>query len=148
MNSVKNRSLNVSAINPDYIISQFQIYTAAVSVLEAEASSSLKTRTIHVELVFRLAASSHITGSIKKFGAINSSNKVIIAVFDANESILNQIYQSIQGEAIPNHDFSTTAQLDLIINHYNISGPELLLVEKRCESVMKSLLSRIATQHL
>jgi len=60
-----NGDLNAAIINPEFVVSWFQIFVAAVGVLDAEVHGSLKTHTIHAELVYRLAASNNITNSLK-----------------------------------------------------------------------------------
>jgi EKC/KEOPS complex subunit CGI121/TPRKB len=66
------------------ITSLHQITTAALRSLQGETTGTMRTREIHTELVYTLAATKNITESLRKFGVSDKQESILVAQFDSS----------------------------------------------------------------
>jgi len=126
-------------------MSWFQLGVAAVASLDAESSNTLKTHTLNSELVFRLAASSNITLSLKTLGINKTSTEILVALFDATDADIQNIRSIISGEEDVHYNPETRANIDKIKIWYNIGNAELAYDEPT-KALLKSVVTRISLQ--
>ncbi|XP_052182568.1 uncharacterized protein LOC127795136 [Diospyros lotus] len=115
----------VAFLNASLIPDVFPILAAAHKTLLAKQRESLKTRTIHSELVYNYSGSKHITESLKRCGISESSTYILVARFGASVDEMEAIKKLIKGKEIDMEELLGRANQTQIQKHYKIPGPEL-----------------------
>uniref|UniRef100_A0A6B2LMS6 EKC/KEOPS complex subunit cgi121 n=1 Tax=Arcella intermedia TaxID=1963864 RepID=A0A6B2LMS6_9EUKA len=147
LNVIRAGKMNAAFINPDYVVSWFQIYSTVNSVLEAEEHNQLKTKSIYGEIVFRLGATSNIAGNLKTFGINKNSKAAIVVIVDCKEGDLQSIKDLVDGELIQ-YNPENGYNMNLILKHYNIQNKEIQLGKPEVEALEDAIISRISTAYL
>ncbi|OQR81125.1 hypothetical protein ACHHYP_16719 [Achlya hypogyna] len=107
-------------------------------------SKTTTTNTLHSELVFNMSGSRNVTDSLRRFGISESTTKLLVCAFDADEAKLAEMQSLVQGtlvdvSAIEGH--VSPENLAQLKKHYKISDMELSV-----STLTDAIVSRIATK--
>lgn len=120
----------------------FQAVVAANKAALNAKENRLVTRTMYTETLFCLSMSKNISRSLTEFG-INDSDKNILVILihklDEEQSTLEKILGSIEGERIPISKIQEFTDINLVKKIYKIDGDEL-----RVSSLTDAIVSRIS----
>lgn len=112
-------------INAALVPDLFAVHLSAHKALQASSRASLRTRSLHAELVFGISGSKHIAETLTRFGVNDSCRHLLVARFDASPDQVEQLRQLIQGEERPLSDLPSLTDRDLLHKYYKIGGEEL-----------------------
>lgn len=115
---------DMSLINASMVVSKYQVQLSAYKALEAEAANKLTTKTLHAELVYGLAGSTHVGGSLKRCGLRDDTQHVLVAMFDATPDV-QAITTLVQGTSIPLDELPQLYQADVIQEAFKLTNEEL-----------------------
>ncbi|GJP37138.1 hypothetical protein CLOM_g12353 [Closterium sp. NIES-68] len=115
----------VALLNARLVPGTFPVLVAAHKALTSASMGSLKSRTLHSELVYNYAASKHIRESLQRCGVAAGTSAVLAAKFDATEGELAAIRALVKGTEIDIASLSTSASHADIIKHFKIAAPEM-----------------------
>ncbi|KMZ62546.1 TP53RK-binding protein [Zostera marina] len=111
-------------LNAVLIPDVFPVLAAAHIALLAKSRESLKTRTLHSELVYNYSGSKHITESLKRCGISDKTTYVLAARFHSS-SETKTLEKLIEGREIDLEELEARANYGQIKKHYKIFAPEL-----------------------
>ncbi|KAK3272071.1 hypothetical protein CYMTET_19614 [Cymbomonas tetramitiformis] len=114
-------------VNAGLTPSIHSILAAANIALISKSRGKLTTKTVHSELVFNLAGSTHITESLRRFGISQAVNNVLVARFDASESELESIRNFVQGKEVDLTILKDITDMKLIKKYYKFTDQELAI---------------------
>jgi EKC/KEOPS complex subunit CGI121/TPRKB len=126
------------------VVDLFQIHAAAARALLCDQAGKLTTKTLHSELVFNLSGTRNVAESFRRFGISDKSDKIVLCVFDANESQLADASEIVHGTSMVLKEIGTHLEaqdLALIRKYYKIPEAEL-----KTSSLIDAIASRIATK--
>ncbi|XP_059647789.1 uncharacterized protein LOC132294079 [Cornus florida] len=113
----------VAFLNASLIPDVFPVLAASHKTILSKSRESLKTRTLHSELVYNYSGSKHITESLKRFGISESSTYILVARLGA--SIDEAVYKLINGKETDLEELEGRADQAQIQKLYKISSLEL-----------------------
>lgn len=119
-------------IDASMIFDPVIIQAAAGMALQQHISPglSLKSKTLHSEIVFSLSGSKHIGRSLAKFGIKDDTKNLLVAMFDASPEDLKKVMNSVRGEVVTGEDairkeLENICDTQDICKTYKISNIEL-----------------------
>ncbi|CAI5459014.1 unnamed protein product [Closterium sp. Yama58-4] len=115
----------VALLNARLVPGTFPVLVAAHKALTSAATGSLKSRTLHSELVFNYAASKHIRESLQRCGVAAGTSALLAARFDATEDELAAVRALVKGTEVDLAQLSTSASEADVIKHFKIAAPEM-----------------------
>ncbi|XP_077224660.1 EKC/KEOPS complex subunit tprkb-like protein isoform X2 [Tasmannia lanceolata] len=131
----------VAFLNASLIPDVFPVLAAAHTTLMAKSRESLKTRTLHSELVYNYSGSKHITESLKRCGISDNTTYVLAARFNSSFDEMKAVEKLINGKEIDLEELEGKANKTQIQKHYKILGPELAI-----STLSDSITCRIAAR--
>jgi len=134
--------LNAALINPTMVYSLYVLQIAAHKALFSESYNSLATKSIHSELVYNLSGSRNMKDTFSKFGMQKNLDSVLVAVFDAGDVQIKEIFELIKGSELPLENLEKFTQEDIIRKTYSISTQEAKQGDK--QNLERAILNAIA----
>ncbi|BBN19643.1 EKC/KEOPS complex subunit TPRKB/CGI121 [Marchantia polymorpha subsp. ruderalis] len=111
--------------NASLIPDTFPLLAAAHKAMQSHDRGSLRTRSIHSELIFNYSGSKHITESLKRCGISDTTSYVLVARFDASPEDVDAVKTLVKGEELDISELPARADQAAILKHYKISTVEL-----------------------
>jgi len=137
--------LELALMNTDMIYDEFQVLIAANKSLHSLEAKDMTTKNVHSELVFNIAASKHITASLKKFGITNKSESILVAIFDATEEKLQGITNLVQGREVEptrlNEDLKRTFNEQMATKSYSLTAEEV-----QAKGILNAIVNHISVR--
>ncbi|KAF5390473.1 hypothetical protein D9757_005239 [Collybiopsis confluens] len=98
-------AVNFAFIEPALITSSLHLETAIHQAIIAESQGSLRTRTVHSEILFALNPTNNITEAIRRYG-VSDSSKSLLVVLIADEptnpsTVESKMKKAVDGVAVP-----------------------------------------------
>ncbi|KAJ0984095.1 hypothetical protein J5N97_002451 [Dioscorea zingiberensis] len=115
----------VALLNASLIPDVFPILAAAHKALLDKSRESLKTHTLHSELIYNYSGSKHITESLKRCGISDNTTYILAARFSASHDEMKNVVKLIKGTEIDLEELEARADHARIKKHYKISSQEL-----------------------
>nr|GEY72103.1 EKC/KEOPS complex subunit TPRKB [Tanacetum cinerariifolium] len=115
----------VALFNAKLIPDIFPVLAAAHKTLVAKSRDSLRTRTLHSELVYNYSGSKHISESLKRCGISDTSTYVLVARFSASDEETVAMKTLIKGNEVDLDELDGRADKNQTQKHYKITKPEL-----------------------
>ncbi|XP_039132406.1 EKC/KEOPS complex subunit TPRKB [Dioscorea cayenensis subsp. rotundata] len=131
----------VALLNASLIPDVFPILAAAHKAVLDKSRESLKTRSLHSELVYNYSGSKHITESLKRCGISDNTTYILAARFSAAHGEMKNVEKLIKGTEIDLEELEARADHSQIKKHYKISIQELEI-----SSVPDAITCRIAAR--
>ena len=139
---VMEGALAGALLQPRLILETFQVLVAANKAVHGVTHGSMKTKTVHSEIIFNLSPSNNISESFKKFGISDESKEVLIAVVNGKDaSSLREACKHVKGKQVHLDSLTDLADLSLVKTVYKVSEDEL-----RVSSLLDAVVSRMATK--
>lgn len=138
---VRQPGADFAAINASMVVDMSQIFAAALSALHAESRGKLVTHALHSEVVFALSAAKQINEAFRRFGASDSTSRIVIVTFDA--AAVARLKDQVRGKLIDPHSLAQSFDEAAVRKAYKITDIEL-----RVGSLSDAVVSRIAIQRL
>ena len=166
-----NALKEATVIDPSLVVSVLHVVAAANIVLSRVAAAAdsapceaakpaagaapapgrrgLKTRSVHLELIYCLSASKSISDAMRSFGIGDASTSLLVAQFEGAEATLAPIEAIIEGERIPLGELASqdsrsaagSSKAQRIAQHFKITADELSV-----SSLEDAVVTRIATK--
>lgn len=139
---VMNGAPSGALLQPRLILEMFQVLVAANKAVYGLTHGSMKTKTVHSEIIFSLSPSNNISESFKKFGISDESNEVLIAVIDGKDAVsLRETCEQVKGKLVHLDSLADIADISLVKTVYKVPDDELGV-----SSLLDSVVSRMATK--
>eukprot|EP01119_Soliformovum_irregulare_P005092 TRINITY_DN16489_c0_g1_i1.p1 TRINITY_DN16489_c0_g1~~TRINITY_DN16489_c0_g1_i1.p1 ORF type:complete len:171 (-),score=38.53 TRINITY_DN16489_c0_g1_i1:34-546(-) len=120
-----NLEIEMALMNTEMIVDHFQVLVAANMALSASETKTMKTKNVHSELVYLIAANKNINPSIKAFGINKTSSRILVAVFDGTREKLDSVGNMVQGNSIELSQLSNGYDELKVKKNYKITDHEL-----------------------
>ncbi|KAL6784060.1 hypothetical protein ACKKBG_A04645 [Auxenochlorella protothecoides x Auxenochlorella symbiontica] len=115
-------------MNAAVVPSLFAVHLAAHHALLSKQRGSLRTRSLHSELVCNLSGSKHIAESLQRFGVTEASQHLLVASFDARIGIEDQLMSLVQGECQHSKEaLGSITDMGLLKKYFKCSDAELAM---------------------
>lgn len=140
-------SINFAFIDASLITSTLHLQTAVHQSLIAEAQQTLRTKTIHSEILWALNPTNNITEAIRRYGVSNSSKSLIVLRITDSESWpekgLAKIDAIVKGTRVPFTKLADITDWASIKKHYKLDETDNDKVHKVVTSsvAMKSVMN-------
>ena len=138
----------VALIDASMILDPVIVHAAAGMALQQHMSTTqtLKSKTLHSELVFSLAGSKHIGRSLAMFGIKDDSKNLLVAMFDASAEAVDALLASIEGHIVT-EESEIRQELDSICDRAEVcKAYKISDVELEVGSITDAILCRIAAR--
>jgi EKC/KEOPS complex subunit CGI121/TPRKB len=138
-------SLNpeASVINAALVPDMFLLHAAARAALVAKQRESLKTRSLHAEVVVNIAGSKHIGESLGRFGVNDTCQHLLFARFNATPEEIESLRSRVQGEVVALDELPSLMNVELIRKYYKVTDEELVV-----GSLTDAVLNRIGARDM
>jgi EKC/KEOPS complex subunit CGI121/TPRKB len=138
-------SLNPEAavINASLVPDIFILHAAARAALIANQRATLKSRSLHAEVVFNIAGSKHIGESLGRFGVNDSCDHLLIARFNATPEEIETIKTKVQGDVVALEELPSLINVELIRKYYKVLDQELVV-----GSLVDAMMNRIGSRDM
>ncbi|KAK9915759.1 hypothetical protein WJX75_003792 [Coccomyxa subellipsoidea] len=123
---------------PDLLI----VHAAAQKAMAAHLRGSLRTRSLHAELVYNIAGSKHVGQSLQRFGISEDSKSILVASFHTGDPDAGRVRSIVEGESVGLDTLSSLADMDTVKKFYKIVPAEL-----EVGTVADAICCRIAASH-
>lgn len=135
-------------IDASMILDPVIVHAAAGMALQQHISPtlSLKSKTLHSELVFSLSGSKHIGRSLAKFGIKDDTTNLLVAMFDASPEDLEKVMSSMRGHVVVGED-AIRKELESICDTQDVCKTyKISNIELEIGNMTDAILSRIAAR--
>lgn len=135
--------LNCALINVTYVPDILPVLLACNKAVHCYKSSSMKTRSIHTEVLYNLSPTNSIKDSLRTFGISGNESKLLCVVITKTdkENTLNNIVNCILGNLCSPGDLSLVSNVEKIKELYRIED-----VEIETSSLTEAVIMRISTK--
>lgn len=126
-----NTDYDYSFINAQNIISLEQLYSAFYKVMLDESHGSMKSRTLHTELIYALSPFKNILDCLNKFGISKTSDTLLVVKIVKGETVtpifikenLENLERIIDGDLIELNDenLQGSANVKMIEKNYKLN---------------------------
>lgn len=138
---VRQPGADFAALDASMVVGIPQIFAAALSALHAESRDKLVTHALHSEIVYALSAAKQINEAFRRFGASDSSTRLVIVTFDAAAAL--RLKGKVRGTLVDLQLLAAGFDETAVRKAYKITDVEL-----RVGSLLDAIVSRIAIQRL
>ncbi|KAF8708988.1 hypothetical protein RHS03_03239, partial [Rhizoctonia solani] len=122
----EREAVNFAFVDAAPITSLLHLQTAIQQATLASTDGTLRTKTVHSEILWALNNSNNISESIKRFGISDSSKSVFVVRVTSPElsveNILGSMKAAIQGEEVPIEALSEITDWPLVCKYYKVSN--------------------------
>ncbi|CAE6347125.1 unnamed protein product, partial [Rhizoctonia solani] len=122
----EREAVNFAFVDAAPIASLLHLQTAIQQATLALTDESLRTKTVHSEILWTLNNSNNISESIKRFGVSDSSKSLFVVRVAGPElsidDILGSMKAAIQGEEVPIENLSEITDWPLVCKYYKVSN--------------------------
>ncbi|CAG9466582.1 unnamed protein product [Pedinophyceae sp. YPF-701] len=124
--AIKSGSLKteMAIMNAAMIGDAFVAHLAAFQALVASSREKLRTRTLHAEVVFYIAASKQISESFRRFGVSDKAKHVLVGIFDASPDAVKAAKDAVKGTQVSVDQLPTLMDRDALVKHHGIEDAE------------------------
>ncbi|CAL8470265.1 g9807 [Coccomyxa elongata] len=112
-------------INANLVPDLLVVQAAAQKALAAHLRGSLRTRSLHAELVYNLSGSKHVGQSLQRFGLSEDTDQILVASFHMDDTDAAKVLSIVEGEPADLHTLSSLTDLATVKKVYKIVPPEL-----------------------
>ncbi|KAG9075440.1 hypothetical protein FS749_012897 [Ceratobasidium sp. UAMH 11750] len=122
----EREAVNFAFVDALPIASLLHLQTAIQQATLAATDGSMKTKTVHSEILWALNGSNNISESIKRFG-VSDSSKSIFAVRVCGpelsiDDVLAGMKAAVQGEEVPLEKLDEITDWSLVTKYYKVSN--------------------------
>jgi len=133
--------LRCAALNPIYILDQFQVLTATQQSINSFTNDTMKTRSIYSEIIYNMSPNKKISDSLKLFGLKKWDTAILfVLLHEMNENELESI---VQGELTDIDKVRELCDEKEIKKIYKIKEEEL-----KVGSLLEAVINRISTKDI
>ncbi|CAE6404455.1 unnamed protein product [Rhizoctonia solani] len=122
----EREAVNFAFVDAAPITSLLHLQTAIQQATLASTDKSLRTKTVHSEILWALNNSNNISESIKRFGVSDSSKSLFVVRVAEPELLIDEILESmkttVQGEEVPIEALSEITDWPLVCKYYKVSN--------------------------
>ncbi|KLO17509.1 CGI-121-domain-containing protein [Schizopora paradoxa] len=118
-------AVNFAFVDAKLIASPRHLLTATYQSLLAESQESLKTKTVHSEIIWSLNPTSNITEALRRFGVNdNSSTLLVVRVVKSSENldVEKNMKEVVQGNLVPLSELENVTDWSLISKYYKLNS--------------------------
>lgn len=115
----------VALVNARLVAGTLALHVAANNAVAAHTNGSLRTRTLHSELVWSLAGSKHISEGLKRFGVAPECDALLVARFDATTEEVAAARALVAGREVALEELPGLVDGAAVQKHYKATQVEL-----------------------
>ncbi|KAJ1622993.1 kinase binding protein CGI-121-domain-containing protein, partial [Pavlovales sp. CCMP2436] len=138
---VRQPGADFAAIDARMVVGVPQLFAASMLAVHAEERGKLVTHALPSEVVYALSASKQINEAFRRFGASETSARIVIVTFDAAAAA--RLHDAVRGKLADPRSLATSFDDTAVRKAYRISETEL-----RVSSLLDAIVSRIAIARL
>ncbi|KIK54357.1 hypothetical protein GYMLUDRAFT_177281 [Collybiopsis luxurians FD-317 M1] len=116
-------AVDFAFIEPTLVTSRLHLETAIHQAIIAESQGSLRTKTIHSEILFALNPTNNITEAIRRFG-VSESSKSLLVVHITNASpsleVESKMRKAVDGTVVPFSELNTLTDWDRVKKYHKL----------------------------
>ncbi|KAF8603544.1 CGI-121-domain-containing protein [Ceratobasidium sp. AG-I] len=131
----EREAVNFAFVDAAPIASLAHLQSAIQQATLASTDGSLRTKTVHSEILWALNSSNNITESIKRFGVSPTSTSLfairVCGPDQSIESILGAMKAAIEGEEVPLESLAEITDWGLVSKYYKVSNDPVVLEETK-----------------
>ncbi|THV07436.1 CGI-121-domain-containing protein [Dendrothele bispora CBS 962.96] len=117
-------AVNFAFIDASLITSKLHLETAIYQAILAESQGSLRTKTVHSEILFALNPTNNITEAIRRYGVSDSTKSLLIAhITDKSKSssaIEEKLNKVVDGTMVSFKELDAITDWDRIKKYYKL----------------------------
>mmetsp|Transcript_955 Transcript_955/g.1708 ORF Transcript_955/g.1708 Transcript_955/m.1708 type:complete len:195 (+) Transcript_955:23-607(+) len=137
--------LSISLIDCENIFSYQHFLVASNLAVHNYKEDVMKTRNVHTELIYSLSPSKNVADSLRRIGAQDSTQHLIIAAFDQEIDELNSFCEKVQGENVGTSSMGrelSSDQVQKFKKSFKIADQEL-----EVSTLEDGIIQKIVTKH-
>ncbi|KAN0097907.1 Kinase binding protein CGI-121 domain containing protein [Tylopilus felleus] len=117
-------AVNFAFINAKLITSPLHLQTAAVQALFADSAKTMRTKTLHSEIIWNLNPTNNISDGIKRYGVSDMTTDLIVMHIASweREDVLERMRKVVDGE------------LDLVANIYQVTDWQSVIKDYKIDT--------------
>jgi len=135
--AVLDKSLDCVVIKGSLVPSPLLVGVAANKAALANSRNTMRTRSIHTEVLYNLSSSTNISQSLNNFGASEADSSLVVCSFNKD---LSQAREKISGDWRPLETLADNLDIKLLKKLHKLKDCEL------DENLLNSLISRVAAK--
>lgn len=128
-------------LNAELVPSLFALQVAAQKALAASLDGTLRTKSLHTEIVYNISGCAHIAESLSRFGVNDSTTHLLIARIDATDEELDHLSTLVEGNVALIERLSELTSTATVLKYYKI-----LPVELKVGSLEEAILCKMAAR--
>ncbi|KAI6039258.1 kinase binding protein CGI-121-domain-containing protein [Pisolithus marmoratus] len=117
-------AVNFAFIEAKLITSSLHLETAVYQALLSESQGSLRTKTVHSEIIWALNPTNNISEAIKLFGVSSRTTDLILvhaATFDTS-NVQQKMHNVVEGRLVPMSTIPDSTSWADVRKHYKLNG--------------------------
>ncbi|KAJ3756524.1 kinase binding protein CGI-121-domain-containing protein [Lentinula raphanica] len=141
----EREAVNFSFIDASLITSRLHLETAIHQAIIAESQGSLRTKTVHSEILFGLNPTNNITEAIRRYGVSETSKALLVVrITDSSNPISNletKMKEVVSGIAVPFEELSKVTDWEKIKKYHKLPNE---VTEKADVARARALIDNVA----
>lgn len=138
---VRQPAADFAAMDARAILHPVQLAAAALQAVHAAANGKLATHHVHSEIVYAVSASKQINDAFRRFGASESSTRLVLATFEGQAA--DRLRERVHGTQVDVATLSSACDEALVRKLYKVSE-----AETRVGPLLDAIVTRIALTRL
>ncbi|KDQ65139.1 hypothetical protein JAAARDRAFT_28791 [Jaapia argillacea MUCL 33604] len=124
----EREAINFAFIDPRLLTSALHIKTAIYQALLNEHQASLRTKSVHSEILWALNPNNNITEAIRRFGVSDSCTSLLIVRISSPDlnDVEAKIKSIVSGDIVPLSQLETLTDWATIKKYYKLNGEPVL----------------------
>ncbi|KAJ4471994.1 kinase binding protein CGI-121-domain-containing protein [Lentinula aciculospora] len=124
----KREAVNFSFINASLVTSRLHLETAINQAILAESQGSLRTKTVHSEILFALNPTNNITEAIRRYGVSDTSKALLVVyvgdLLASTSNVENKMEKVVDGTIVTFDKLAEVTDWDTLIKYHKVNVTE------------------------
>merc|ERR1711931_63808 len=117
--------LNCALLNTTYLPDIFPVLVASTKSVHSHLNNSMKTKSIHTELLYNLSPTSSISTALKTLGIKGQETSVLVVCLHKGESNIADVVDKVDGEVRDIGELGNYSSSEHIRKLYGVTDAEL-----------------------
>ncbi|KAF8655192.1 hypothetical protein AX16_003224 [Volvariella volvacea WC 439] len=122
--------VNYAFINPTLITSKLHLQTAIAQATLSDAQGSLRTKTVHSEILWALNPTHNITEALRRYGISPTSTSLLLIRIDgpaeSPSAIQTHMTKLVDGDLVPFEELSTLTDWATIKKYHKLNEEQAI----------------------
>ncbi|KZV85005.1 CGI-121-domain-containing protein [Exidia glandulosa HHB12029] len=123
---LEREAVNFAFVDASLVVSEMHLQTALLFALLADARTSLRTKTVHSEILWALNPTNNISEAIRRFGVSDSTTRLLVVrvctppTSTSPENIETALRTGVAGDAVPLSCLSSFTDWSKLTKYYKL----------------------------